>query len=64
VTNFSREKEMASELRRLRRQVHKLREEIVNAAIPARHRQAGPDLPTEPERRLRPMQQPDRDKRR
>jgi hypothetical protein len=46
---------MAKELRRLRAQVTKLHDEIRGGAIPSRNPRSGPVLPTEPERRLRPL---------
>jgi hypothetical protein len=40
-------------LERLRRQVKKLHNDIRGGAIPLRPENAGPELPTEPERKLR-----------
>jgi hypothetical protein len=62
VNDFWAEKEMANDLRRLRRQVKKLREEIRGGAIPLKNPKAGPSLPTQPERRSRPVRPEDRDR--
>lgn len=50
---------MAEELERLRRQVKKLHRDIRGGAIPLRNPDGGPSLPTEPERRLRPVSSED-----
>ena len=62
LTDFSTEREMANDLQRLRRQVKKLREEIRGGAIPVKNPKYGPTLPTEPERRARPLFPKNRDK--
>jgi hypothetical protein len=62
VTDFSTEKELATQLRDLRRQVKKLRDEIRGGALPVRNSDAGPALPTEPERRSRPVTSDDEKK--
>jgi hypothetical protein len=54
VSDFSREKELAAELSKLREQMRKLHDEIRGGALPSKP-PSGPTLPTEPERRLRPM---------
>jgi hypothetical protein len=61
VTEFSSEKEIAAELSRLRRQVRQLREEIRGGALPSKTPVEHPVLPTEPERRLRPIRTADED---
>jgi hypothetical protein len=59
VTEFSTEKEIAAELSRLRRQVRQLRDEIRGGALPSKTPVRDPILPTEPERRLRPIRPTD-----
>jgi hypothetical protein len=61
VTELLSEKEMAAELSRLRQQVWKLRDEIRSGAIPSKSPIPQPVLPTEPERRLRPIKPTDQD---
>jgi hypothetical protein len=53
VTNWESEKQMATQLRKLRREVKRLTEEIRGSAIPTRRPSSGPSFPTDPERRLR-----------
>lgn len=53
VANWESEKQMASQLRKLRREVKRLTEEIRGSAIPTRRPSSGPSFPTDPERRLR-----------
>ena len=53
VNNWETEKQMATQLRKLRREVKRLTEEIRGSAIPTRRSSASPSLPTDPERRLR-----------
>lgn len=53
LANWTSEKKIASELEQLRRQVKKLHSDIRGGAIPLRPENAGPELPTEPERKLR-----------
>ena len=55
VDPWTSEKKIASELEKLRREVTKLHSDIRGGAIPLRPENAGPALPTEPERKLRPM---------
>ena len=53
VNNWETEKQMATQLRKLRREVKRLTEEIRGSAIPARRPTSTPSFPTDPERRLR-----------
>ena len=53
VSNWESEKQMATQLRKLRREVKRLTEEIRGSAIPTRRPSSGPSFPTDPERRLR-----------
>jgi hypothetical protein len=55
VESWDAEKRIASELGKLRRQVKKLHKDIRGGALPMRNKDAGPPLPTHPERRLRSM---------
>jgi hypothetical protein len=55
VEHWDAEKRIASELSKLRRQVKKLHRDIRGDAIPMRNKAGGPTLPTNPERRLRPL---------
>jgi hypothetical protein len=55
VESWDAEKRIASELGKLRRQVKKLHKDIRGGALPMRNKDAGPSLPTQPERRLRSM---------
>ena len=60
MDHWTSEKKIASELEQLRREVKKLHNDIRGGAIPLRPDNAGPELPTEPERRLRSLT-PDKD---
>jgi hypothetical protein len=60
VSDFFAEKEMAKDLRRLRQRVKKLREEIRGGAIPVKNPRTGPSLPTQSERRSRPVRPEER----
>ena len=67
VANWESEKQMATQLRKLRREVKRLTEEIRGSAIPTRRPNSGPTFPTDPERRLRlvlnePEPDPDKEK--
>jgi hypothetical protein len=53
VTNWESEKQMATQLRKLRREVKRLTEEIRGSAIPTRRPSSTPSFPTDPDRRLR-----------
>jgi hypothetical protein len=53
VNNWESEKQLATQLRKLRRQVTRLSEEIRGGALPVRKPSTTPSLPTDPERRLR-----------
>ena len=55
VEHWDAEKRIASELSKLRRQVKQLHRDIRGDAIPMRNKAAGPSLPTNSERRLRPI---------
>ena len=58
---WTAEKRIAAELQRLRRDVKKLHNDIRGGAIPLRPEHAGPELPTEPERKLRSISTPNDD---
>jgi hypothetical protein len=60
VESWDAEKRIASELEKLRRQVKKLHRDIRGGALPIRNKDAGPALPTQPERRLRSLSDDDR----
>ena len=60
MEHWDAEKRIASELSKLRRQVKKLHRDIRGDAIPMRNREAGPALPTNSERRLRPITDSDK----
>lgn len=53
VNNWESEKQMATQLRKLRREVKRLTEEIRGSAIPTRRPSSTPSFPTDSERRLR-----------
>ena len=53
MNNWETEKQMAAQLRKLRRDVKRLTEEIRGSAIPTRRPSSTPSFPTDPERRLR-----------
>jgi hypothetical protein len=55
VEHWDAEKRIASELSKLRRQVKQLHRDIRGGAIPMRNKTEGPSLPTNSERRLRPI---------
>ena len=55
MSDFSSEKEIAAELSKLNRQVRLLRDEIRVGALPSRPSASRPALPTDTERRLRPL---------